>query len=166
LTSLETERLRLRQLRQTDLDEYADICADPEVMRFLGGKPFTRAESWRHIATMLGHWQLRGYGMFALEEQSSGRLLGRIGFNNPEGWLGFELGWTLGRAYWGRGFATEAASRALEYAFSSLDQGHVISLIHPDNAPSIGVAERIGEKLEGSTDLLGTQVHVFGAWRP
>ena len=166
MLALETERLLLRGFQESDLEQYARICADPEVMCFLGGNPFSREDAWRHIASMLGHWQLRGYGMWAVEEKSSGALLGRIGFNNPEGWPGFEVGWTLGRPYWGRGFATEGAHAALEYAFSELRQAHVISLVHPNNKASIRVAERIGEILEGTTILLGTRVCVYGIDHP
>ena len=165
MKSLETNRLTLRQFRESDLDEYAAICADPQVMRFLGGKPYTRAETWRHMATMLGHWQLRGYGMWAVQEKSSGLLVGRIGFNHYEGWPGFELAWTLGRPHWGRGYATEGARAALDYAFATLEQPHVISLIHPDNTASIRVAERLGEQLEGRTELFGTEVFVYGVHR-
>jgi RimJ/RimL family protein N-acetyltransferase len=165
MKSLETDRLTLRLFRESDLDAYAAICADPQVMRFIGGKPYTRAESWRHMATMLGHWQLRGYGMWAVEEKSSGLLVGRIGFNDYEGWPGFELAWTLGRPHWGRGYAIEGARAALDYAFSTLEQSHVISLIHPDNTASIRVAERLGEQLEGRTELFGAEVFVYGVHR-
>jgi RimJ/RimL family protein N-acetyltransferase len=164
--TLETERLILRMWRDDDFEHYAKICADPEVMRFLGGKAFDRTEAWRHMALMIGHWRLRGYGPWAVEEKSSGRFAGRLGFFNPEGWPGFEIGWTLGREFWGRGFATEGARRALAYAFTELDKDHVISCIHPDNAPSIRVAERLGEKLEGEAEILGIKVLVYGVDRP
>jgi RimJ/RimL family protein N-acetyltransferase len=166
IISLETERLCLRSFAESDLDEYARICADPEVMRYLGGKTFSRYEAWNHMAAILGHWRLRGYGMWAVQEKSSGALLGRIGFYNPEGWPGFELGWVLGRSYWGRGFATEGARAALEYGLSVLRQPHVISLIRPENKASIRVAERLGESLEGKTPLLGNEVFVYGISRP
>src|SRR5262249_18364140 len=94
-----------------------------------------------------------------------GNLVGRIGLFNPEGWPGLELGWVLGRAYWGKGYATEGARRALEYAFRELNLEHVISLIHPENRPSIRVAERIGETLEGKTELFGHEVLVYGVDR-
>jgi RimJ/RimL family protein N-acetyltransferase len=88
---------------------------------------------------------------------------------NPEGWPGFELGWTLARHAQGKGYATEGARRALEYAFTEMKREHVISLIHPDNHPSIRVAERLGEKLEGRTQLLDHEVLIYGidrdAWR-
>jgi RimJ/RimL family protein N-acetyltransferase len=162
MVELETERLVLRMWREEDFEAYAGICADQEVMRYLGGKPFTRLEAWRHMAFLVGHWQLRGYGHWAVEEKASRGLIGRIGFLNPEGWPGFEIGWTLGRGHWGRGYAIEGARRALDYAFTELDQDHVISLIHPDNKGSIRVAERLGEKVEGKTEVLGVELLVYG----
>jgi len=162
MVQLETERLTLRMWRNEDFEAYARICADPEVMRFLGGKTFTRLEAWRHMAFLVGHWQLLGYGHWAVEEKASGDVIGRLGFLNPEGWPGFEIGWTLGREHWGKGYAVEGARRALEYAFTELDRDHVISLIHPDNRASIKVAEKIGERLEGKTELMGIEVLVYG----
>lgn len=164
---LETERLILRMFRESDLDQYAEICADPHVVRYLGeGKPLARWEAWRQMAMIVGHWQLRGYGPWAVEERSTGRLLGRIGFFNPEGWPGFELGWTLGRFAWGHGYATEGATAALQFAFSELKAEKVISLIQPPNEPSIRVALRIGEKLEGRTEVQGKEVLIYGVGRP
>jgi RimJ/RimL family protein N-acetyltransferase len=163
---LETDRLVLRMFREDDFEAYARLCADPEVMRFLGGKTFDRIESWRNMASIIGHWHLRGYGHWAVEEKASGRLAGRIGFLNPEGWPGFELGWTLAREFWGRGYASEGARRALDYGFKELNRQHIISLIHPDNKASIRVAERLGEKPEGKTELLGTEVLIYGIDRP
>jgi RimJ/RimL family protein N-acetyltransferase len=164
---LETERLRLRAFRDDDLDAYAALCADPEVMRYLGtGVTLNRADAWRSMAGFLGHWALRGYGMWALEEKATGTFVGRAGFLNPEGWPGFELGWTLARAHWGRGFATEAARRALDYAFGELDRPRVISLVRPANEPSKRVAERLGAKPVREIDLLGGPVIVYEALRP
>ena len=152
MVSLRTERLILRPFREEDVEDYAAMCSDPEVMRFLGGKSWTRMDAWRHIATVLGHWQLRGFGLWAVDEVETGDFVGRVGFIQPEGWPGFEIGWTLARSYWGRGYATEAAHRALEYAFAELGRVHVISLIHPKNEASLAVAERLGTevvRLEG-----------------
>ncbi len=105
---LETERLKLRMWREGDLDDYAEMSADPAVMQYLTlGKLFTRADAWRSIAFFIGHWEMRGYGHWAVEEKATGRMIGRIGFLNPEGWPGFEIGWTLARHAWGKGYATE-----------------------------------------------------------
>jgi RimJ/RimL family protein N-acetyltransferase len=166
LETLRTERLVLRMLREDDLDGYAAMAGDPEVTRYLGdGGTLSRADAWRQMAMILGHWQLRGYGMWAVEESATGRFAGRIGFFNPEGWPAFELGWTLAREFWGRGYATEGARRALEYGFDEMGREHVISLIRPDNAPSVRVAERLGERLEGSTELHGRPALVYGITR-
>jgi RimJ/RimL family protein N-acetyltransferase len=153
---LQTERLILRRFCDQDLDAYASMCADPEVMRYLlVGKTLTREEAWHHMAEIEGHWQLRGYGLLAVEERESGTLVGRIGFLKPEGWPGFELAWTLARPYWGRGYATEGARAAMAYAFEELGQDKIISLIHPDNKPSIRLAERLGETLEDTIVIKG-----------
>jgi RimJ/RimL family protein N-acetyltransferase len=86
MIELETERLIMRMWREDDFEAYARICADPEVMRYLNkdSKPLTRLESWRHMAFLIGHWHLRGYGHWAVVEKSSGNLVGRIGFLYPE----------------------------------------------------------------------------------
>ena len=78
--TLETERLRLRWLREDDFEEYAKICRDPEVMRFLGGQPLTDFEVYRQMAYFMGQWYFRGYGIWAVEEKRTGKLVGRIGF--------------------------------------------------------------------------------------
>ena len=162
IPQLETERLILRGLREEDLDAYAQMCGDADVMRYMGaGKPLSRWESWRNMATMLGHWQLRAYGMWAVEERSSGEMIGRIGCWQPEGWPGFEIGWTLRQAYWGRGLATEGARAAINYAFKELQQSYVISLIRPDNHASKRVAQKLGEKLTGRTEIFGGEALIY-----
>ena len=164
---LETDRLIMRQWRNDDFEPYLELCSDAEVMHFLGaGKPLDRVECWRHLAFMAGHWQLLGFGPWAIEEKASGNFVGRVGFLDPEGWPGFELGWTLSRKFWGHGYASEAARRALAYAFDEMDKDHVISLIDPLNTNSIKVAERLGEKVEGKTDLFGREVLIYGIDRP
>lgn len=141
---LETERLVLREWRAGDFDSLATFYADIETMRFLGGV-MERADAWRSLAAAIGHWQLRGYGTWAVERKTDGALVGRIGMINPEGWPALELGWTLGRPYWGQGYATEAAAVALDYAFMTQPVDRMISCIDPDNAASQSVARRIGE---------------------
>jgi len=160
---LETERLILRWFRETDLADLFKMTSDPEVMRFLGdGRPCDEMFTWRQMATYMGHWYYRGFGVWAVEDKSSGRVVGRIGFMDPFGWPGFELGWTLARDCWGKGYATEGARRALEYAFTEMDRDHVISLIAPDNVASIKVAERLGEKVEGNTNIMDRDVFIYG----
>ena len=163
---IETERLILRELRQEDFTVYEKLAADIDVMRYLGGKTMNQVEAWRHMAFMVGHWQLRGYGYFALVEKATGEFIGRAGFTNPTGWPGFELGWTVAPWKQRQGFAFEAAERLLRFAFEDLDKDHVISLIHTDNTPSRRVAEKLGEKVEGETSVLGMPVLIYGIDRP
>jgi RimJ/RimL family protein N-acetyltransferase len=161
IPTLETSRLTLRAFRQSDFEAYAAMCADAEVMRFLGGV-MTRADAWRHMAMLLGHWQLRGYGLWAVEEKATRQFVGRVGLLNPEGWPDLEVAWTLVRARWHQGFATEAALASVDYAFSAVGTGKVISMISPDNHPSIRVAERIGERFEREVHFIGHRTSIYG----
>jgi RimJ/RimL family protein N-acetyltransferase len=149
-------------IRDTDFTIYEQWCANPDVMRYLGGKTFNRIEAWRHMASLIGHWELRGLGYYAVEEKATGAFVGRVGFTDHPGWPGFELGWMIGPDNQGRGLATEAAQLLLRYAFDELDKSHVISLIHPDNTPSRRVAEKLGETIEGETEVFGMPVLVYG----
>lgn len=160
---LVTERLRLRAFQKSDIEDYAALNADPEVLRYIGeGEPWDRGRSWRHQAFLMGHWQLGGAGMWAMEQRETGAFLGMVGFAAPEGWPGFELAWTLMRRWWGRGYATEGAREALAYAFTALQKERVISLIHPENRSSIRVAERIGERLQERILHLGRERLCYG----
>lgn len=163
---LETPRLRLRLFTQGDWPAYAAMCADAEVMRHIGpGEVQSPEDAWRSMAVFLGHWALRGYGMWALEHRDSGALLGRVGYIDPPGWPGFELGWLLARGHWGHGYAREAASAALRHAFEVLQRDRVISLIRPGNLRSVAVAEAIGETLDGRIELMGAEALVYAVQR-
>ena len=165
IPELQTPRLRLRGWRNDDLDAYAPMCADAEVMRYIGtGVTQTRAEAWRSMASFLGHWQLRGYGMWAVERKDTRALVGRVGFIYPEGWPGFEIGWLLGRPHWGHGYAIEAARAAMAWQQDALGKDRVISLIRPGNERSVKVALALGSTLAGETELLGANSLVY-EWR-
>jgi RimJ/RimL family protein N-acetyltransferase len=162
---LETERLRLRSFRNDDLDAWAAMMADPDVARYIAPAPMTREESWRSLAGSLGHWQLRGYGTWAVERKSDGSMLGRVGMINPEGWPGLEIGWTLGKPHWGKGYATEAAAAAMRYAFLTQPAAKLISCIDPQNVPSQSVAMRIGETKGARTALrVGGKDYTIDIW--
>lgn len=166
IPQITTQRLILRGFCEADLDAYADMCGNAEVMRYIGnGQTLSRSDSWRNMAMVVGHWQLRGYGMWAIEEIQTGEMIGRVGCWHPEGWPGFEVGWSLRRAYWGLGFATEAATAAVNYVFTQLQRSHVISLIYPQNIASVRVAEKLGEKLQGTTEFFGNEVLIYGMSR-
>jgi RimJ/RimL family protein N-acetyltransferase len=144
--TLETARLRLRGWRESDFDAFAAMMADPDCARFLTGdqRPQDRATAWRGLALHVGHWALRGYGLFVVEEKASGNFVGRVGPWRPEEWVGFELGWGLARAHWGKGYAYEAAHAAGTWALAHFPTDELVSLIHTDNARSIVLAQRLG----------------------
>jgi RimJ/RimL family protein N-acetyltransferase len=160
---LRTQHLVLRRFRSTDIDAYAAMCADREVMRYLSaaGEVLSREDAWRQMAMFAGHWQLRGFGMWAAEERATGRFVGRIGLHYPEGWPDRELGWALSREFWGLGLATEGARAAAEHAFRTLGWTHVISLILPGNVRSIRVAERLGAEARGTVAVRAVEHVVY-----
>jgi RimJ/RimL family protein N-acetyltransferase len=118
------------------------------------------------MATHAGHWLLRGYGVWAVERQTDGAFVGRVGLWNPAGWPGLEVGWTLARDAWGQGYATEAARTAVEWAWAVLGAEGLISIIDPGNAASIRVAERLGARPLRDEMLYGSTVVIYGIDRP
>jgi RimJ/RimL family protein N-acetyltransferase len=162
IPTLETERLRLRGLREEDIAFFTRIYADPQVVRYIGnGQTMDAHATWRSCATILGHWLLRGYGQWVAEEKATGATLGRVGLYHPEGWPGLEVGWTLAPEYWGKGYATEGARAALRYAFDVVGADRVISVIQPENIASRRVAEKLGGTMEQTTTLVGKDVLVY-----
>ena len=159
---LETARLALRAFEPSDVEPYVQMMADPDVCRFLGdGRALDRADAWRQLAMLIGHWELRGFGLWAVEERESGRFIGRIGCHEPEGWPGFEIGYVLAREVWGRGLAHEGAAVALAYARRELGRVSIISLIRPANRASIRVAERLGARRTDSVEFYGATTDVY-----
>ena len=162
---LETERTVMRGWRDADLDAYAAMSADPSVMEFLGGA-VDRGQAWRSMALHAGHWTLRGYGLWAVARRSDGAFLGRVGLWNPEGWPGEEIGWKLGRAAWGQGYATETAQAAMAWAWNVLELPRLISVIDPSNARSIAVARRLGMDHVRDWELRGDRELIYEIERP
>ena len=145
---IETERLILRGHKASDFEPFVQFTASDR-SKGVGG-PATRAEAWRATAVMIGHWYLRGYGMWWLEEKKTGAAVGRVGLWNPEGWPAPELGWVVYDRFEGKGLAYEAAVVARQYARENLKWSTLISLITDDNVRSIALAERLGAKHDGT----------------
>lgn len=160
--TVETDRLRLRPWREGDLDAFARITADPQVMRYMLRGPLTRAEARAQIERFERERQERGLGHWAVEEGESGTLLGRIGLLHHEDWPedpeNVEVGWLLDRAVWGRGLATEGALASLRYGFLELGLERIISIAHPENRASHRVMEKAGLALQGKRAWRGGQV--------
>ena len=160
--TVDTDRLTLRGFREEDVDGLVVLAQDPLIAEYVtyNNAPLREA-CWRSIGLWIGHWVLRGFGIWAVEERSTGTLIGRIGIWQPEGWPGVEVGWLLGREYWGHGYATEAARASVDWGFDHLDVDELVSLIRPANGPSIAVAERVGERYRGMVAFRGGET---GEW--
>jgi RimJ/RimL family protein N-acetyltransferase len=147
---LETPRLRLRAHTLADFENSAAMWADPQVARYIGGKPSTREESWARFLRYSGLWALLGYGYWLVEEKATGRFVGDVGFGDfkravepkLEGMP--ESGWALAASSHGKGYATEAAGAILAWADQKFPGAPTVCLIDAENAPSIRVAEKLG----------------------
>jgi [ribosomal protein S5]-alanine N-acetyltransferase len=164
---IETARLRLTALTERHFDDYATMLADPDSTRYIGdGQPLDRTNAWRSLAMLLGHWQLRGYGMWALELKHGGEFIGRAGLFCPEGWPDLELGWMLKPEHRHHGYATEAGMAVLDFAWNHLRALRVISLVRVGNEASDRVAERLGGEHIDDMDFYGSDTHVFAYYPP
>lgn len=150
--TIETERLILRVPCAGDFDGYADLLGDEEACRHIGGH-LPRAAAWRKFLQQPGAWLIQGFGMFSVIEKASGEWLGQMGPWQPEGWPGTEVGWAFRRAAWGKGYATESAVAAIDWAFDRLGWTEVIHSINPDNHPSQALARRLGSSNRGPGQL-------------
>ena len=150
IPSLETERLFLRAFTKHDLDPFADMVADPDVMQkaTYDGTPMTQAQAWNWLCLMLGHWHMRGYGIWGVEERSSGVLIGRIGLQFLDWFEDVELVWMLAKPAWGKGYASEGARAAINFGFEILKLPRIAAVIHCENQTSIRLAERLGMTME------------------
>lgn len=143
---LETERLILRLPQASDFEGYAELYADEDAARHIGGA-LPRAAAWRKFLQMPGAWAVQGFAMFSVVDKASGQWLGQLGPWQPEGWPGTEVGWSFRRAAWGCGYATEAAAAAIDWAFDTLGWDEVIHCIDPENLASRRLAERLGSQI-------------------
>jgi RimJ/RimL family protein N-acetyltransferase len=157
IPTIATDRLRLRAFQASDLDAYAAMQANPEVMRLMVmGRTSTRVEVWRTMATSLGSWLLRGYGMWACEKIDGGAFVGSIGIFQPLDWPEPEIAYALDRPYWGQGFATEAVRTARDWLFEHFPLPRAASFIRPENHASKRVVEKLGAVCERTFELRGS----------
>ena len=164
---LETERLRLRPLRAGDLGDWAQVCADPEVVRYLGGATFSREDTWRRLLATAGSWPVLGYGYWAVERKQGGGMVGHVGFadfkrnmspsieGNPE------MGWVFAREAQGQGYAREAVAAGLAWADTALAGREIMAIITPDNAASIRLAETSGFSKREEAAYRGEPILLF-----
>lgn len=147
MTTIETDRLILRPIDPArDFEPWATCFADESTTRFLGSPPLDRPNAWRNMCVVLGHWQVRGYGFFSVEEKETGAWVGRVGPWNPEGWPQPEVGWTIHPAHRRKGFAAEAGAASIAFAKERLGWAEVVHVILPGNDGSVRTAEAIGSR--------------------
>jgi ribosomal-protein-alanine N-acetyltransferase len=154
--AIATERLILRPWRVADRAPFAALNADPEAMAFLPG-PLTRAESDAMVKRVEAHFAAHGFGFWAVERPGAAPFIGMVGLAVPAFQAHFtpcvEIGWRLARAYWGQGYATEAAAAALAFAFERLQLAEVVAFTVPANARSQAVMARLGMTRDPADDF-------------
>jgi RimJ/RimL family protein N-acetyltransferase len=168
---LETTRLKLRGHRIDDFPASAAMWANPVVTRYIGDTPLSEEESWTKFLRYIGHWDLLGFGYWAVEEKASGNFVGEIGFADYKRDIHLEIeiapetGWVLVPQFHGKGYATEALQAALAWGDPYFDRNFSLSrttcLIRPDNLASIRVAEKCGYREFQRTTYKGQPTIAF-----
>jgi RimJ/RimL family protein N-acetyltransferase len=164
---LETPRLKLRSHRIEDFADLAAMWADPGVTRHIGGKPATSEESWTRLLRYAGHWELLGFGYWAIEEKQSGKYIGETGFADYRRVIESdlkdlpEIGWVIASAFQRKGYATEAVQAVVAWGDAHFGNTRTTCLIEPANAPSIRIAEKCGYREYQRTEYKGQPAIVF-----
>jgi RimJ/RimL family protein N-acetyltransferase len=147
---VETARLRMRGHRPEDHESCAAMWSDPEVVRYVGGRPLTGEEVWDRMLRYAGHWVWTGYGLWVVEEKAARRFIGEVGYadhkrDTQPSFAGEpELGWVLAVQFHGKGYATEAVLAAMEWGARQLRFPRTVCMIHPEHARSLRVAQKCG----------------------
>jgi RimJ/RimL family protein N-acetyltransferase len=177
---LETERLVLRPLALEDLDALAAFYADPDVMRHIGsGEAIDYERSRLSLERMLAGFEAEGYGQLGVERKDDGTLMGRCGLLSWDtaswtptriaesvGPVETEVGYLLGRDYWGRGYAIEAAAAVRDWTFEHLSLDRLIALVQPANERSIAVARKLGMEPDDEVEIFGKLATVYALVKP
>ncbi len=166
MPQIETLRLRLRPFVAADLDELARLVADPQVMRYLGregGRTMTRAEAEEVLNKFIAGWRERNFGHFAVLLKGQERLIGLCGLKLLEDTP--ELLYALGREWWGRGYAPEAARACLRYGFEELGLERVVAVTRPLNHASRRVLEKTGMRYQQAVRPYGVTAILYALTR-
>lgn len=158
MIGLETERLIFRQWQNTDYPIFAEFYSIEENARYLGGVK-TPEESWRLMASYVGHYELNGFSYLAIAEKDSGNLIGTIGLWKSPAWPEPELGYWILPQSQGKGFGVEAGLAVKKFALDKLTLNSLVSYIDPSNEPSKKLALRLGAKFDSTIKLLDFGKH-------
>ncbi len=155
--TIETDRLRLRMFRDSDVDNLAALFADPDVMRYVGnGEPVDRAEAEKALASIIAHWDRHGFGRWAIEDKETGEFVGYGGLRSLFGTP--EVVYHFATRHWGKGFATEMARASLRLGFTDKGFDQIVAIAKPENAASIHVMEKLGMRFEERTSYYDIEV--------
>ena len=158
MNEIETRRLKLRQWANNDSEAYIRYFADEKDSKYFGGGK-NPDEAWRHMAMMIGHWQLKGFGYWAVDEKESGDFVGCVGLWKSPGWPELELGYWIAKEKQRKGYAREAAAECVKYARDVLGAESLVSYIDPGNEPSIKLAGVLGATFEETIELVEQGPH-------
>lgn len=167
-----TKRTRMRRHSIADFDHSAALWSDPDVVRYISGKPSTRAESWSRLLRYIGHWQALSFGYWVVEDCLTGQFLGEVGLADYkrdmtpslEPWP--EIGWVLDTHAHGRGLASEAVAAVLEWSDTNLAAERTVCIIDPEHPASLRVAAKNGFVERCTGEIGGSPVVVMERLKP
>lgn len=156
-----TDRLILRKPIEKDWQDLFAYCSDEICMKYTYGRAMEDWESWRQVALMIGHWEIRNYGPYVMEVAGLDKVIGIAGLWFPLGWPETEIKWGLTRSFWGKGHAREGAEAVRKMAVVNVPNLHLLSLILPENHGSIKVATSIGAVYESTIPFRGKKAAIY-----
>ena len=164
--TIETERVYLRPFTFDDLDAFAVICSDQDVMRYIGaGRPLSREETQVRLNAIIEHRDKNGFGVWAAVDRSKSTLMGYCGLqfldNTPE----VEVGYRLAKRFWGMGLASETAKASLRYGFEELSLGRIVAVVQPANIASQRVLEKVGLRYVKDARFYNSEVKYYALTR-
>ncbi|WP_420629516.1 GNAT family N-acetyltransferase [Candidatus Leptofilum sp.] len=167
IPTLETDNLRLRPFSIIDTTAMHQIFNTKNVLKYFPGpRTLTVAQVQRSINRLLDHWQVKGYGLWALESRATGELVGRCGLQHITETDEVEIDFIVSPKFWGRGFATEAGQASLQYGFETLNQSLIVGIVHPENIASQRVLTKLGMQFAEETQYFGMAVQRFVKTHP
>lgn len=164
MVEIETDRVRLRMFKMSDLEALSHIFGDPDVIRHLGsGKPATREETEVALQSIIRHWERHDFGRWAAIDKQTGTLIGYGGLRSFHG--DPELVYLLAKPYWGRGLATEMARACLSFGFEQRGFKRIVAMAKPLNEASQRVLRKVGMRFEKTDNIYGMDVFFYSISR-
>jgi RimJ/RimL family protein N-acetyltransferase len=163
---IETSRLILRPFSSADLDAFASMNADADVMRYIGdGKPQTSAQTQMRLNAILDHWDQHGFGLCAVVQKATREFIGFCGLQYLDNTSEIEIGYRLAKRFWGAGLATEAATASLKQGFEEFGLDRIVAVVHPENVASQWVIRKIGLRYVKDARFYNTDVEYYAITR-